>query len=154
MATADAWGNGQKGVKSRESSVYITAASHRFPPRLGMQLSVRPLESVLKGGEGWLVLAPVTWWCQTWLLEAPSQRQVPEPGWCCGTGTRESRIQLLSDSHGAFPTCFCRAGHGAHRYQAMEMWVCPREHLGLLHRIFCGRSRQNQGRKGNHPKDV
>lgn len=32
--------------------------------------------------------------------------------------------------------------------------LCPEEDSGLLHSSFCGRSRQNQGRKGNHPKDV
>ena len=61
-----------------------------------MKLSVRPLESVLKGGEGssGLVLAPVRCWCQMWLLEASFQWRVPETGLACRMGAWESSARL------------------------------------------------------------
>lgn len=62
-----------------------------------MKLSVRPLESVLKGGEGSprLVLAPMrSYWCQMWLLEASFQWQVPERGLACKMGAWESSVRL------------------------------------------------------------
>lgn len=99
-----------------------------------MKLSVTPLELVLKGGEGspGLFLAPVRCSCQTWLLGAPFQQQVPETGLACRMGAWESGAQLPSDSHRAFPICFCGAVHGARRHQVMETWALSQGRPGTV----------------------